>query len=135
MRRQSTLKGPQGIETILLVEDEEVMRTLVTEVLSSSGYKVLTAEDGEQAMKIFSRFHSDIALVLSDIRLPKLGGDRMLKIMKRIDPRVPVVFETGYLNGQMKDRLRMAGARGFIQKPGVPADIIATIREVLLDRR
>jgi len=134
-RKGPTLKGMESTKTILLVEDEEVLGKLVTEVLASNGYKVLIAEDGEQAARVFSHLHSNISLVLSDVHLPKIGGDRLLRIMRKIDPQVPVVFESGYFDAQLKSRLLRSGAQGFIQKPQVPGEILTKIRDVLSDRR
>ncbi len=68
-----------GTETILLIEDENLLRELVKDVVESRGYKVLTAEDGEEGVEIFTRRRSEIAVVISDLGLPKIPGDEVLK--------------------------------------------------------
>lgn len=121
-------KNPQ---TILLVEKEPGLRNLVSEVVASRGYKVLTATDGEQAMKIFSRFHSDISLVFSDVALPKLDGDRLLEKMLKIDPHVRVIFSSGYCDDRLKSELLKAGAKDVLQQPQMPEELLTSIRHAL----
>ena len=120
-----------GTETILLVEDEEALMNLVKDMLTSRGYNVLTARDGEQALAIFSESHSGIGLVFSDIGLPRLGGEEMLKKMQEIDPKVRVIFSSGYLDPDLRTLLLEKGATDFIQKPHNPELISTKIREVL----
>jgi CheY-like chemotaxis protein len=128
------LKRVELHKTILLVESETALRKLMAEVLTSNGYKVITAGDGEQAARMFSRYHSEIGLVLSDVHLPKLAGDRLLRIMRKVDPRIPVVFETGYLDQDLKSTLLRAGAKGFIEKPQFPDAILASVREAFCNQ-
>ncbi len=120
-----------GDETILLVEDEELLRDAAKEILSSSGYTVLTAGDGEEATKIYSQHKKEIALVLSDYGLPKLQGDEFFKNVKEMNPKVKAIFASGYLEPHLKAQLLNAGVKDFIQKPYIPAEILKKIREVL----
>jgi two-component system cell cycle sensor histidine kinase/response regulator CckA len=120
-----------GNETILLVEDEDLLRDAAKEILVSSGYTVLTAGDGEQATQMYSQHKKDIALVLSDYGLPKLQGDEFFKNVKEMNPKVKAIFASGYLEPQMKSQLLNAGVKDFIQKPYIPAEILKKIRETL----
>ncbi|HEY6951177.1 MAG TPA: PAS domain S-box protein, partial [Bacteroidota bacterium] len=125
----SEVKG--GHETILLVEDEDLLRDAAKEILESSGYTVLTAADGEEANRIYARRHPDISLLLSDFGLPKLQGDELFKSIKAINPKVRAIFASGYLDPQLKTELLRAGVKDFIQKPYVPDEILRKIRETL----
>ena len=131
-----TVPGETGIvrggdETILLVEDEELLRDAAKEILSANGYKVLTAGDGEEATQIYSRRKSEIALVVSDLGLPKIQGDELFRNVKGINPKVKAIFASGYLEPHLKSELLKAGVKDFIQKPYVPTEILKKVRETL----
>lgn len=128
---RSSKTGHGRRETILLVDEDEGLRDLEKTVLASNGYNVLTAKDGEQAMRMFSRYRSDISLVFADIALPKLRGDRLLQKMRKIDPQVRVIFAGGYVDAQVRSELLDAGAMECIQKPGSAGDIMAMIQGAL----
>jgi CheY-like chemotaxis protein len=101
-----------GRETILVVEDEEMLRTLVREVLTRSGYAVLEAADGQEAVDMFASHKENIDLVA-------------------LDPVVRVVFSTGYVREQKTEELLQLGARGVVHKPYTITNMLMTIREVL----
>lgn len=120
-----------GAETILLVEDEEMLRSLAKMVLKGKGYNVVTASDGEEAVRMFMLRQNDIALVLSDMGLPKLNGFDVLKQVKHIKPDVKFIIASGYIEPAEKSEILKSGARDFIQKPYVPNEMIRKVREVL----
>ena len=129
---QPEIRG--GDETILLVEDEELLRDAAKEILAASGYTVLTAGDGEEATQVYSRHKSEIALLLSDLGLPKLQGDELFKNVKVMNPKIKAIFASGYLEPHLKSELLKAGVKDFIQKPYVPDEILRKVRETL-DRK
>ncbi|MGA7160232.1 MAG: response regulator [Bacteroidota bacterium] len=120
-----------GTETILLVEDEEILRDLVKNTLEEKGYAVITAQDGIEAVNLFTQQKDRIALVLCDMGLPKLGGWDAFKIMKEIRPKLKIIFASGYLEPGLKAEILKGGARVFVQKPYDPDEIIKQIREVI----
>jgi two-component system cell cycle sensor histidine kinase/response regulator CckA len=122
---------PGGHETILLVEDEELLREAATEILTSSGYKVIGAADGEEATRIYSQRRGEIALLLSDFGLPKIAGDMLFDNVKGMNPNIKAIFASGYLDPQLKYKLLKAGVKDFIQKPYVPSEILRKIRDIL----
>jgi len=83
-------------ETILLVDDEESVRSTTCEVLESLNYKVITASDGEQAMALFIAHQKEIDLILTDIVMPKLGGIDLAKSIRLLNQDVPIILATGY---------------------------------------
>ncbi|MGA7160867.1 MAG: response regulator [Bacteroidota bacterium] len=122
---------PGGTETILLVEDEEMLRELAKMTLKGKGYRVITAANGEEAIEIYKVRNKEIALVLSDMGLPKLDGYSAFKELKIINPAIKFIIASGYIDpGQKSDILR-SGVREFIQKPYVPNDMLGKIRNVL----
>ncbi len=120
-----------GAETILLVEDEEMIRSLAKLVLQGKGYNVFTAGDGEEAVLMFKRHQNDIALVLSDLGLPKLNGFGVFEQVTRMKPTVKFIIASGYIDPSDKAAILNSGAKAFIQKPYVPDEMLRKIREVL----
>jgi PAS domain S-box-containing protein len=120
-----------GKETILIVEDEEVLLDLVTTICQAKGYTILTARDGEEAVKTYAEHKEKISLVLTDLGLPKLGGFEEFLEIKRINPNVKVIFASGYVDPQLRGEMLKTGAQDFVQKPYEPNKILKKIREVL----
>jgi len=120
-----------GTETILVVEDEEMLRSLVKEVLVRAGYTVAFAFDGEDALRVYDEQRDRIDLVLLDFGLPKLAGDEVLVALKQRNPEVKVVFSTGYVRKEKSEELLRLGAQGVVFKPYTVADMLETIRRVL----
>lgn len=123
-----------GGETILLVEDEEMLLDLLRHILEGKGYNVLAAGDGIEAVEIYKRYSDTIALVLSDMGLPRLGGWEAFQQMKQINPGVKAILASGYLDPGLRSRMFAEGAREFVQKPYDPTEIIRTIREIIDSR-
>ena len=117
--------------TVLVVEDEEMLLVLLKSVLESRGFRVLTAEDGEEAVETFSRHRNEIAVVLSDMGLPKLGGWEAFQKMKEIRSGVSVILASGYFDYNLKAEMIKAGATDFVQKPYDLEEITAKIREAV----
>ena len=120
-----------GKETILVVEDEEMLRSLVREILTRAGYDVMEAVDGEDGVNVYREHHRRIQLVLLDYGLPKLAGDEVFAELRRIRPDVRAVFSTGYVKKEKTDQLIALGALGVVHKPFTVTEMLATIRRVL----
>ena len=120
-----------GTETILLVEDEPMILDLLKEVLESGGYSVMVAQNGEEAVEVYTQAKDKIALVLSDMGLPKLGGWEAFQKMKQVNPRVKAILASGYLDPNLRNEMIKSGARDFIQKPYIPDQILRRVREVI----
>ena len=120
-----------GQETILLVDDDELIRDLGSRILSKSGYKVITASNGKEALDVYERRGSEIALVILDLIMPEMGGKQCLEGLLSLDPAVKVVIASGFsADGQTKDTLA-AGAKGFINKPYDIRQMLEVVRAVL----
>ena len=121
----------RGSETILLVEDEELLREVVQSALESNGYKVLLATNGREAVEIYKKQYKDIAVVLSDMGLPKLGGIDVYTILKEINPNIKIIFASGFISLESRSELLKEGVKGFIQKPYTMSEMLQMVREVL----
>lgn len=125
----STSSG--GKETILFVEDEDLLRDVAATLLGSKGYTVIVAKDGEEAVSIYRQRHNEINLVFTDMGLPKLTGVEEFWELKKINPKVKVLLASGFLDPDTKSDLFLGGAKGFVQKPYVAEEILGAIREAL----
>jgi PAS domain S-box-containing protein len=120
-----------GTETILLVEDEDLMRELVESFLASKGYTILIARDGQEAVEMYKEHRGSIDLVLTDLGLPRLGGWEACQQMKKLDPQLKVIVASGYLDPNAKQEMILGGVQHFVHKPYLATEMSATIRELL----
>ncbi len=120
-----------GTETILLVEDEELLLEMMRVLLESKGYKVFVAHDGAEAIEMYKKHMQEIALVLTDMGLPMMTGIEEYEKLKEIDPGVKVILVSGFFEPEEKFELLKAGAKGFLQKPYMSDEVLRALREVL----
>jgi len=123
-----------GSETILLAEDNESVRRLTGQTLVSYGYKVLIACDGEEAVDIFRRHGKEIAMVVLDVVMPKMGGKQTYDEMAKIHPGLKVLFLSGYSANAIHESFVLLPGLSFLQKPFAPDALTRKVREVL-DRK
>jgi PAS domain S-box-containing protein len=126
--------GPRrGSETILLADDDPLLRDLGRTILQRHGYRVLLAEDGRRAVDIFRREQHRINLVILDLTMPELSGSDALRELRQIQPDVPALFSSGYAMEQAPEMVT-GEVLGFIAKPYRESDLVAAVREAL-DRK
>ncbi|MBI5571377.1 MAG: PAS domain S-box protein [Desulfomonile tiedjei] len=128
----TTIEMPAGgTETILLVDDEDAVRTLGAEMLELAGYTVLTAANGREALEVFRNNRESIALVILDLVMPEMSGRRCLEELLKMNPRAKVLIASGYAaNGPAKEA-RESGAAGFVSKPFDLKQFLMAIRRIL----
>jgi DNA-binding NtrC family response regulator len=114
---------------ILIVDDEEDLRTLLGHVLTSAGYQIDTAADGETALKLLQKQKFDLALL--DIQMPNLNGIQVLKYLHQHLPSTKAIMLTGYADLKHAMEAKEFGARDFIGKPYKLEDILSTVERVL----
>lgn len=122
---------PGGSETILIADDEPMVRELLVRVLSRAGYRVLVARDGEDALKVFMEHVGIISLALLDVVMPKKGGNVVYHRLKEIQPDLQVLFCSGH--DPTMDQTEVISEQGlpFIQKPFDPRDLLQKVRKAL----
>jgi len=120
-----------GSGTILVVDDEPSVRDVAHQMLSRSGYKVLQAASGEEALASFKERKGDIDLVLLDLGMPGMGGKACLGEVRRLDPDARVLVASGYIQYELTDELQSLGALGMVSKPYRKADILKAVNEAL----
>ena len=120
-----------GTEHLMLVEDEESIAALVTEVLQSYGYLVTSFADGKQAWHNFVEHALDYDLILTDMSMPHLSGLQLSEKVKEVRPDIPIILCSGYGEMVFKDKARAAGINRSIQKPLELESLARIIREML----
>jgi two-component system cell cycle sensor histidine kinase/response regulator CckA len=132
LAKEGRKKGDyRGAETIIIVDDELDILDIGQNTLEQFGYTVLTARNGEEAVEIYSRQGKQIDLVILDLGMPGMGGDKCLKELLRINPSVKVLIASGYAATQTVQSVLEAGASGFMAKPYRLEDMLKKVREVL----
>jgi PAS domain S-box-containing protein len=117
-----------GSETILVVEDQEGLRTLMCEILRRNGYTVLPAENGNQALQLAAQHHQPIELMITDLIMPQMGGREVAAGLPLTHPESKVLYMSGYVE-DLNDLL--APGRAFIDKPFSPDALLRKVREIL----
>ena len=106
-----------GRGTVLVVDDDAVIRKVAKSILERFGYRVLLAENGLEALEIFEQVRQQIALVILDMTMPVMNGEEALRQIKAMQPDVPVLLSSGYNEMEAIQRFAGKGLAGFIQKP------------------
>lgn len=113
---------------LLLIEDEKITRKSLTDILSTEGYEVYSAEDGDEGLAIFKSVAPQI--VISDIRLPKMNGIDVLRAILAIDPACKVILMTAYASVDTAIQSLKIGAYDYLTKPFSPEKLISTLRNI-----
>jgi PAS domain S-box-containing protein len=125
----SSAATPSG--TILVVDDEEMVRSVCEVVLQRLGYKTLSAADGEEALMFLQKHSTEIVLVLLDLTMPKMDGYRTFQEMRRIRPDIRIILCSGYGEEAATERFVHSGLNGFIKKPFQIGELKEKIAEAL----
>ena len=120
-----------GTETVLLVEDEDIVRELSSEVLRSCGYKVIEASSGKEALRSYKEFGEEISLLMTDVVMPGMNGEELAKQLLSIQPELKILYSSGYIDNPiaLSDGLKHGAA--FIQKPFTNIELARKIRAIL----
>lgn len=121
----------QGSGTILLVEDEDMLKEVLTSILEKEGYKILVATNGLDAVELYRKNWNRIDLVLSDVGLPGIEGDRMYYEMQRINPSIRAILASGFIEPGKKSELLRAGVVDVLQKPYATVEILNKIKTII----
>jgi PAS domain S-box-containing protein len=120
-----------GVGTVLVADDEEGVRSLVTSVLEESGYTVELARDGAEAVERLRSLGDRVRLILLDLTMPILGGAEAATELRRLQPAIPIVAMSGYGDIEVMQRFSEAGVDDFLPKPFTPDQLAAKVRDVL----
>jgi len=122
-----------GNETILLVDDDKGVRDLVEELLERNGYRIITAVDGEDAVRKFKLFQDAVDMVILDVIMPKMNGKEVYNMISEISPDVRVLFISGYTADIINGNFVIDDSCSFVSKPIKNNDLLRKVREVLVN--
>ncbi len=125
----------RGDETLLFVEDDALIRTMVRELLAGQGYRVLEAPSGEAALQALERHTGEIDLLVTDVVMPGMGGRELWERLKKRRPRLQVLFTSGYTEDLTIQGPGREEGRSFLPKPYTPHELLARIRSLLPARK
>ena len=131
VERKRWHRSLSGSETILLVEDEELVRHFVWRTLKKHGYWVLEAKDGVEAVAVAERHRGSIDLVLTDVVMPRLGGPELAEKIRALRPGVRILYMSGYAESLVESRGGLEPGVDFVQKPIAPLTLLTRIRDML----
>ena len=126
-----TESAERGQETILVIDDEEIIRTMFQDLLETLGYTVLLATDGEDGLKIYQDRRDEIDLVIIDMIMPKMDGKKTYLELKKINPDIKTILASGFSEDAVVQEILYAGINAFIHKPFTATELSKKIREVL----
>ncbi len=132
-KSEDTEEQPLGSETVLLVEDEPMVREFAVRVLQGRGYTVLEASNGEEALQKIHRRPSDhpLDLLITDVVMPRLGGKELAEQLKIMYPTLKVLFISGYTGNTVIHQQGLGPGMAFLQKPFSPGTLARKVREIL----
>ena len=116
---------------ILIAEDERDIRDLIAFTLKFAGYDIVTANNGEEAVKLFEANRDRISLVLLDMVMPRMGGLEAFRRLVGLDRSIRVLLCTGYSENDQAQRAIREGALGFLPKPFTMSELLARVEKVL----
>jgi CheY-like chemotaxis protein len=123
----------QGNATILIVEDEDIVRAIAVSTLELSGYEILDAASGEEALLICKQHHGPIHLLLTDVVMPRMSGKEVAERLSKLRPDMKVLFMSGYTTDAVVHHGILDVGTAFIEKPFTPEELAQKVREVLDD--
>ncbi len=117
--------------TILLAEDDHIVRAMVREILVLDGYDVITAADGQEAYEEFQKHPDGIDLIVTDVVMPRMNGKELGRQCRGSSPRINILFMSGYVDNRLNPEEDLKGAADFIAKPFRPADLLQKVERLL----
>jgi PAS domain S-box-containing protein len=120
-----------GTGGILVIDDEEVVRSTACGILESNGYKTFSAVDGEDGLRVYQENQENIDLVLLDMVMPRLNGETTFYRLKDIDPKVRIILSSGFAQSSSIEKMQSDGLSGFVKKPYRQNVLLETIRKAL----
>jgi PAS domain S-box-containing protein len=129
--RSWLMETPRGVETVLVVEDEEMVRNLACLTLRMKGYKVLEATDGKEALRACEYDNTPIHLLLSDVVMPRMSGRELARKLIQIRPTMKILYMSGYTDNAVSHHGILDAGLEYLQKPFSPEGLIRRVREVL----
>lgn len=124
-------KPQEGGGLLMIVDDELILRQMVTEVLKGNGYQVVAFQSGDAAVRSYPNIKEKVRLVILDMVMPGMNGYDTFTALRGIDPDLPILLSSGFARMEQVNALVQAGAFGFLQKPYKSEELLATVASIL----
>lgn len=121
----------RGNEVVLVVEDEEAVRSLICRTLRDLGYRVLEAKHGEDALTVLQEHHGPAHAVVTDLVMPELGGAPLIEMLHAWYPELKVLFVSGYSEDEVASKGALSSGASYLGKPFAPETLARTLRHIL----
>ncbi len=130
-KEQTPVDDSGGSETVLIVEDDDNLRKFAQRALQMYGYRILDAENGEDALRVCGEYEGQIDLMITDVVMPKMGGREAAERLQHLYPQIKVIYMSGYTDNTIVHYGVLAPELNFIQKPFTPKGLARKVRETL----
>ncbi|HET7216306.1 MAG TPA: PAS domain S-box protein, partial [Terriglobia bacterium] len=130
-KMEPSLRAAGGSETVLVVEDNEAVRSYVRSVLETQGYALLEAGDSKEAVQLTEKHAGPIHLLLADVVMPRMSGPELAALLRPQHPEAKVLYMSGYTDNAIVDHGMLDPGTYFLQKPFVPETLLQKVREIL----
>ena len=127
----SAQRVPAAIGTVLVVDDDDGVRTVATLSLERAGFRVVSARDGEECLALVQNSGAEFDAVLLDMTMPKMSGAQTCRLIAQMRPELPIVLTSGYTEPNAEGRFDIRGIAGFLQKPFTPANLVKMVHDAL----
>ena len=124
-------ENPRGSEIILVVEDDDTVRKLTCHVLRKHGYQVIEAANGGDALAVCEKQQSPIALLVSDVVMPRMSGPELATSLKALHPEMKILYTSGYTDAAVVRHGLSEETMNFLQEPFTPSQLTRKVRDVL----
>ena len=131
VREATTVFATRATETILLVEDEEMVRNLTTSILAEKGYRVLAARNGDEAIEVANTHRGVIDVLITDVIMPRMNGKQVADVITRKHPKIPVLYMSGYTDEAIVHHGVLEQGINFIEKPFTSQALTTKVRRLL----
>lgn len=129
--RKDKYEDFEGNETILLIEDDEIVRITTETLLDTMGYNVIMAEDGIEGIKVYRKLKDKIDIIICDMIMPNMNGSETFDELKRINPDCKVIISSGYTKKEVLSKMKKDGISGFLQKPFASEELLKLIQTTI----
>ncbi|HQH27842.1 MAG TPA: response regulator, partial [Oligoflexia bacterium] len=122
--------APLARQTVMIVDDEELLLAMAERIMRRAGFRVLKAGDGRAAVEVFRAYREEISVVILDLMMPELSGEETMLELRRLDPRVRILFSSGYSEHAISPEIINSALTGFIKKPYRPVQLLAAVERL-----
>jgi CheY-like chemotaxis protein len=129
--KQAEGNAAEAPKRILVVDDEEVLRDVLTEILQSLGHEVTTCVNGAEALELYAKSWKETDLVILDMVMPVMNGHDVFIAMRRINPEIKALLSTGYTMNEEAQQILDEGVAGFIKKPFRIDELVGAVKKML----